>query len=78
MKYFNVVFGGAVDVEINREKSIMIGTKKCEILGKKYDLENNNIQLDLRIVGPPADDRITTYGDYRFTTYNDLCKIEVV
>ena len=50
MRYFNsAVFGGVIDVEINRENSIMIGTKKCEILGKTFDLENENIILNLRI-----------------------------
>lgn len=49
MKYYLEQFGGVVNVELNRENSIMIGTKKCEILGKKYDLENNSIILNLRI-----------------------------
>jgi hypothetical protein len=50
MKYYSLAFGGVVDVELNRENAIMLGTKKCEILGKTYNLENENINLLLRIV----------------------------
>jgi hypothetical protein len=50
MKYYSVPFGGTVDVEINRNNRTILGTKKCEVLGKTYNLEEENIQLDLRIV----------------------------
>jgi hypothetical protein len=78
MIYFYVVFGGSVDVKINRDNEVMIGERKCEILGKTFDLENNNIVLDLRIIGEAAYDRITTYGDDRFTTYSEIRKAEVI
>jgi hypothetical protein len=50
MKYYLLEFGGVVNCEINRETTTMLGTKKCEILGKTYNLENETINLDLRIV----------------------------
>jgi hypothetical protein len=72
IKYYNLVYGGTVNVYINRENSTMLGLKKCEILGKKFDLENENITLDLRIVEssiqPTYENRILTDGDVRITT----------
>jgi VCBS repeat-containing protein len=50
MKYYNVSVGDNIDIEINRENSVMLGYKKCEVLGKTFDLENEKIKLDLRIV----------------------------
>ena len=50
MKYYSLAYGGVVDVEINRDTATMLGTKKCEILGKTYNLEQENIALELRIV----------------------------
>jgi len=50
IKYYALVFGGVVNVNINRDTTTMLGTKKCEIIGKTYNLEQENINLQLRIV----------------------------
>ena len=50
MKYYNVAFGGVVNTELNRQNATMLGIKKCEIIGKTYNLESENINLNLRIV----------------------------
>jgi hypothetical protein len=72
MKYYSLVFGGVIDIEINRENSTMLGLKKCEILGKTYNLEEENINLDLRIISNSIlsnyVNRVTTLGDDRSLT----------
>jgi hypothetical protein len=50
MKYYAVNVGDNVDVEICRGSVSMLGTKKCEVLGKSYDLGNASITFDLRII----------------------------
>ena len=49
MKYYNVAFGGVVNIELNRQNATMLGIKKCEIISKTYNLESENINLNLRI-----------------------------
>lgn len=49
MRYYTLEVGDVVNVEINRISSTMVGTKKCEVLGKTYDLENSLISLHLRM-----------------------------
>jgi hypothetical protein len=49
MRYYSVEVGDNIDVEIWREASSMLGTKKCEVLGKSYDLGRALITFDLRI-----------------------------
>jgi len=50
MKYYTVNVGDNVDVEIWRETSSMLGTEKCEVVGKSYDLNNSLITFELRII----------------------------
>jgi hypothetical protein len=38
MKYYAIELGDIVDIELNRETTTMLGTKKCEIIGVKYNL----------------------------------------
>jgi VCBS repeat-containing protein len=75
MKYYDLVFGGIVNVYINRENSNILGLKKCEILGKKYNLEDEKITLDLRIIEssimPNYENRLLTDGDTRVDTYGN-------
>lgn len=75
MKYYYVEFAGVLDCEINRINSTMLGYKKCEILSKQYDLENNFIKLDLRIISNSIlyeyNYRVTSDGSTRITSNND-------
>lgn len=78
MKYYSVEFSGVLDCEINRINSTMLGYKKCEVLSKKYDLENNYIVLELRIISnsivyeynyriiSDGNTRVTQDGDERY------------
>ncbi len=38
MKYYDIDITDIVNIEINRETTTMLGTKKCEIISKKYNL----------------------------------------
>jgi hypothetical protein len=50
MKYYSVNIGDNVDVEIWRETTLFLGTKKCEVLGKSYNLARATIDFKLRII----------------------------
>jgi hypothetical protein len=72
MIFYNLDFAGLVNVQINRENSTMLGVKKCEILNKEYNLTDETIKLELRIVEssiiPNYAERILTTGEERWTT----------
>jgi hypothetical protein len=38
MKYYTIELTNIVNIEINRETTTMLGTKRCEIISKKYNL----------------------------------------
>ena len=67
LKYYYLNVGDMVDLEIARESTTMLGTVKCEILSKSYNLDNGTIDLRYRITSD-VNDRATTYGDERVTT----------
>lgn len=75
MKYYSIDFAGVLDCEINRINSTMLGYKKCEILSKQYDLENNFLKLELRIISNSIlyeyNYRVTSDGSSRITSNND-------
>lgn len=50
MKYYSLEFGGVVNAYLDRIQSTMLGNKKCEILSKYYNLEEEKIELELRVV----------------------------
>jgi hypothetical protein len=50
MKYYAVSLGDNVDVEIWRETTSLLGTKKCEVMGISYDLLNATITFNMRII----------------------------
>lgn len=50
IKYYYVNVGDNVDVEIWRETVEMLGTTKCEVMGKSYDFDSALITFDLRII----------------------------
>lgn len=50
MKYYTYNIGDILNVEINRETTTFLGTKKCEILSKSYSLSNGFITFGMRIV----------------------------
>ena len=52
MKYYSINVGDNVEVEIWRETTQFLGTKKCEVLGKTYNLDNGTIDFNLRLIEP--------------------------
>jgi hypothetical protein len=51
MRYYDFKIGDLRNVEIERETTTMLGTKKCEVMGISYDLNGvPSIDLDMRIV----------------------------
>jgi len=51
IKYYDVEITDTYNVQLNRENSTMLGTKKCEVLGKSINLNSvPTIDLDMRIV----------------------------
>ena len=50
MKYYSYEVADIVNIEINREKTTMLGTKKCEITSKQYNLKEANITFGYRVV----------------------------
>ena len=50
MEYYYLQIGDIINVEIMRETVSMLGWYKCEIVGKRWDLNNNLISFDLRFI----------------------------
>jgi hypothetical protein len=50
MSYYLYGVGDIGNIAINREKTTMLGTKKCEIVSKTYNLREGNITFGYRIV----------------------------
>jgi hypothetical protein len=50
VKYVTYNIGDIVDIEINREGTTMLGTKKCEIISKNVSLTSGLVELGYRIV----------------------------
>jgi hypothetical protein len=50
IKYYTIELGDIVNIEINRPASTMLGTKKCEIIGKTYNLLFPTISFTYRII----------------------------
>jgi hypothetical protein len=50
MKYYDIDLGDIVNIEINRPATTMLGTKKCEIIGKTYNLSFPTITFTYRII----------------------------
>jgi hypothetical protein len=49
LKYYTLQLGDIVNIELNREKVTMLGTKKCEIIGITYNLSVPTITIKYRI-----------------------------
>jgi hypothetical protein len=50
VKYVTYEIGDIVDIQINRESTTMLGTKKCEIISKNVSLTSGLVELGYRIV----------------------------
>lgn len=50
IKYYAVNVGDNINLPIWRETTSMLGTKKCEVLGKAYNLDKGAIVFNLRII----------------------------
>jgi hypothetical protein len=50
IKYYEIEVGDIYDIEINRETTTMLGTKKCEILSKSTSIYDGFITCGYRII----------------------------
>jgi len=49
IKYYSIEVADFVNCNIRRRNGEWMGLRKCEILGKSYNLKNNTINFKLRI-----------------------------
>jgi hypothetical protein len=68
IKYYYVDVGDFGNIEINRSNAVWFGLRKCEVLGKTYNLDRNTITLKIKKYGGELSFRVTTDGEYRLTT----------
>lgn len=71
MQYYYLDICDFAYIEICRTNSDWLGLRKIEILNKSYDLINGIITFNVRKYGGELDNRVTTDGDYRATSYDD-------
>lgn len=76
LRYYQVELGDNINVEIMRNSTTdMLGEKKCEVIGKRYNLDIMQIIFTLRIIGD-LDTILTTEsgadGKYILTADNKL------
>jgi hypothetical protein len=77
MKYYDTNIGDIVNIEANRINTIMIGTKRAEVIGIDLNFNSYLITLKLRLYQTIVSSyRILTDSDYRVTTDNDYRMIE--
>lgn len=76
LKYYQIELGDTVNIEAKRECTTdMLGEKKCEVIGKRYTLDNSQIIFTLRIIGAYDTILITesgVSGQYLLTADNKL------
>jgi len=75
IKYYFVEVGDFGEIEINRATSTWFGTRKCEVIGKTYNLDRNTITFKVKKYGSEIAYRVTTDGEYRFTSDDELRKV---
>jgi hypothetical protein len=75
MKYSAMDVGDFADIEINRPNATWFGNRKCEVIGKSYNLDNGTITFTVKKYGGELGYRITTDGYYRITTDGGLRKV---
>jgi hypothetical protein len=76
LKYYQVELGDTINIEVKREcLTDMLGQKKCEVIGKSYQMDRMEIVFTLRIIGDYDTILITESGaggQYFLTTDNKL------
>jgi hypothetical protein len=75
IKYYSFDVGDFVNIEINRPNTTWFGERKCEIIGKTYNLDRGTVSFSIKKYGGELFDRITTYGDTRVTTDGDVRRV---
>jgi hypothetical protein len=75
IKYYTMDVGDFAEIEINRSRATWYGLRKCEVLRKVYNLDRNTISFTVKSYGGEISYRVTTDGEYRFTTDDYLRKV---
>jgi len=75
LKYYTMDVGDFAEIEINRSNSTWFGLRKCEVLRKVYNLDRGTISFTVKIYGSEISYRVTTDGEYRYTTSDELRKV---
>jgi len=73
--YYQIEVGDFVEIEINRPNATWFGERKCEVIGKGYNLDRGTITLTVRKYGDEIAYRATTDGYMRVTTNNETRKV---
>jgi hypothetical protein len=68
IKYWQIAVGDFAEVSINRPQSTWLGTRKCEVISKTYNLDRGTITFGIRKYGGDLASRVTTDGAYRITS----------
>jgi hypothetical protein len=75
IKYYAIDVGDFAEIAINRPNATWFGERKCEIIGKSYNLDRGTITLIAKKYGNEIAYRITTDGLSRFTTDGAIRKV---
>lgn len=75
IKYWNVEVGDFVEATINRDNVRWFGDRKCEVIRKSFNLDRGTLTLTIKVYGGEIAYRVTTDGEYRFTTDSELRKV---
>lgn len=74
LKYWDVEVGDFGEIEIDRPYATWYGLRKCEVIGKAFNLEQKTITLTIKKYGGEIAYRVTTDGLYRASTDGALRK----
>jgi hypothetical protein len=74
LKYWNITVGDFCDIEIDRQNAPWFGIRKCEVIGKSFNIERGTVSLTVKKYGEEITYRITTDGASRVTTDGDIRK----
>lgn len=75
IKYYAIQVGDFADVEINRPNTRWFGERKCEVIGKSWNLDRGTLTLTVRKYGDEIAYRETTDEYARVTTDGYLRKV---
>jgi len=75
IKYWEIDVGDFAEIEVDRANATWFGVRKCEVIGKTYNLDAGTITLTVRKYGGEISYRITTDGYMRYTTDGEVRKV---